>query len=142
MKSVRLVLATITVVAAPLLSSCGGVISDAYVIKNDPGHVKSTAEGDLVTLTDQAADRLHIETTPVTTSPQGLAVPAAAVFVDTTGAWWVYEVKGPNEFIRAAVDVESIQDGRALLRSGPPPGTAVVTLGVAELYGIEEEVGH
>jgi hypothetical protein len=142
MKPIRLFLVIVSSVAAALLSSCGGAVSDAYVIENDPGHVESIADGNLVTVTDQAAERLQLGTAPVTGSRQQLVVPAAAVFVDTAGVWWVYEAHGPNEFIRAEVEISRIQGSRAVLRSGPPAGTSVVTVGVAELYGIEEEVGH
>ncbi len=34
------------------------------------------------------------------------------------------------------------RQGLTLLSSGPGAGTEVVTVGVAELYGIEAEVGH
>jgi hypothetical protein len=142
MKPIDLLVVTATSVAAALLSSCAGAVSDAYVVENDPGYVEAIAEGNLVTVTDQAAERLRLETGRVTGTRRQLVVPAAAVFVDPAGAWWVYEAHGPNEFIKAEVEVERIQGSRAVLRSGPPPGTAVVTVGVAELYGIEEEVGH
>jgi hypothetical protein len=142
MKPLRLLLVVITVIAVPLLCSCGGAISDAYVIEDDPGHVEAIGDANLVTVTDQAADRLQIETAPVSRSRQGLVVPVEAVFVDTAGVWWVYEAHGQNEYMRAEIDLMGFQGGRTLLRSGPPVGTEVVTVGVAELYGIEEEVGH
>jgi hypothetical protein len=43
--------------------------------------------------------------------------------------------------VRSAIDVASIEGDRALLTSGPPVGTTVVTVGVAELYGAETGVG-
>lgn len=142
MKPIRPVLVIVTLMATAILSSCAGAVSDAYVIENDPGYVKAIADGNLVTVTDEAADRLRLETARVTGSRQQLVVPASAVFVDPAGVWWVYEALGPNEFMRAEVEIRHIQGDRAVLRSGPPPGTAVVTVGVPELYGIEEEVGH
>ncbi len=48
----------------------------------------------------------------------------------------------PLQFVREKIGIESVEGARAFLTSGPKAGTDVVTVGVAELYGIEEEVGH
>ena len=45
-------------------------------------------------------------------------------------------------FVRQAIDVDFIEGDRVVLRDGPPVGTSVATLGVAELYGTEYELGH
>ena len=129
---------------ALLLTSCAGAVSDEYVIQNDPGSVKHVAGSDLgrVTLTEAAADRLGIRTTEVTRSHGRLAVPVESVFVDPEGSWWVYTSPRPRTYIRQAVDIVRETDGKAVLSKGPAPGTEVVTVGVAEVYGVEFEVGH
>jgi hypothetical protein len=129
---------------AVLLCSCGAAASDAYVIQNDPGHVEAIPGSDLglVTLADGAAERLQLRTTEVVAAGKHLVVPSEAVFVDTSGAWWVFTNPEPDHFVRAEIQLVRQQDGKAILAAGPPPGTKVVVLGVAELYGIEQSIGH
>lgn len=99
-----------------------------------------------VTLTEQAAARLDIETSPVTaaagTPRDRSAIPYAAVLYDPDGNAWTYTNPEPLVFVRAPISVDRIQDGMALLSSGPSPGTEVVTTGAAELLGTEYEVGE
>jgi hypothetical protein len=40
-------------------------------------------------------------------------------------------------FIRHDIDVQRIEGNRAILTTGPPVGTAVVTVGATELWGVE-----
>ena len=129
---------------AGVLSSCGATPSDAYVVENDPGHVEEIPGQDvgLVSLTGEAAQRLGIDTTPVARNGRHLVVPSEAVLVDAEGVWWVFTNPEPDHFVRAEIDVSHEKDGTAYLESGPAPGTQVVTVGVAELYGVEEQVGH
>jgi hypothetical protein len=129
---------------AGVLSSCGAAASDDYVIQNDPGHVKPVPGSDLglVTLTDAAAERLHIETTDVVAAGKRLMVPSEAVLVDTSGAWWVFTSPERHHFVREEIQVLRQRDGKAFLASGPEPGTKVVIVGVAQLYGVEKSVGH
>jgi hypothetical protein len=44
--------------------------------------------------------------------------------------------------VRAEVTVVEIADDKASLSAGPPPGTAVVTVGAAELFGVETGLGQ
>jgi hypothetical protein len=44
--------------------------------------------------------------------------------------------------VRSPVVVDSIKDGVAYLKEGPPVGTTVVVVGASELHGIENGVGH
>lgn len=140
----RTLLASLTVLGVTLLSACGGAVTDEYVIENDPGHVKHIEGSDLgrVFLTPAAATRLGIETAAVATAGRRLTVPRTAVFVDAEGVWWVYTNPHPHQFVRHEVRIAHERDDRAFLRFGPSAGTDVVTVGVAELYGVEAEVGH
>jgi hypothetical protein len=99
-----------------------------------------------VTLTQEAADRLDIRTSPVTAeavTPGGRsAIPYAAVLYDADGNTWAYTNPEPLVFVRARIRVDRIQNGMAVLSSGPSLGTEVVTTGAAELLGTEYEVGE
>ena len=61
--------------------------------------------------------------------------------IDTTGVTWVYTMPQPLTFIRQKVVLVKVSGPDATLSEGPPVGTAVVTKGVAELYGAELGVG-
>ena len=143
MKQKRVALAALPLALGPL-ASCAGVPSDAYVIENDPGTVEHVDGSDLgrVILGDGAEERLGVQTARVTREGKHLVVSDSAIFVDPEGAWWVYANPEPGVFVRHEITLEDQRDGLALLSSGPKPGTEVVTAGVAEIYGVEAEVGH
>jgi hypothetical protein len=71
-----------------------------------------------------------------------IVVPSSALLVDPSGVFWVYTSPSPRVFVRHRVEVDREDEGRAFLRAGPALGTQVVTVGVAELYGAEFEIGH
>jgi hypothetical protein len=100
-----------------------------------------------VTLSEEAASRLDIQTAPVETAGKtsGAAtstMPYAAILYDPAGDTWTYTNPEPLVFVRAPVDVIRIEGDTAMLSSGPPAGTEVVTVGAAELLGSEYEVGE
>ena len=95
------------------------------------------------TLTEEAAKRLDIQTAKVSEAQingvQRTVVPYAAVIYDTQGNTWVYLNPEPLTYVRHPISVEDIQGDQAILTDAPPVGSAVVTVGVAELYGAESE---
>ena len=101
-----------------------------------------------LTLTPKAMERLDIQTTfvqeaPVSRSPSPRkVVPYAAVLYDVSGRTWVYTRTEAQSFVRARIVVDYIEGNVAVLSDGPPIGTEVVTVGGAELFGTEFEVGH
>jgi hypothetical protein len=96
-----------------------------------------------VTLTSEAARHLGVETDKARPGSRGrVLVPYAAMLYDPAGRTWVYTSPEPLVFVRDAIDVEVIRGSWALLTSGPPPGTSVVTVGASELLGVEYEVGE
>lgn len=95
-----------------------------------------------VTLTQKAAERLDIKTSKTAADSAGvMTAPYAAIVYDGKGKTWVYTNPEPLVFVRAPVVVESIKGPNAILKSGPPTGTTVVVVGVAELYGAESGIG-
>jgi len=70
-----------------------------------------------------------------------LQIPYQAILYDINGGTWVYEKTEPYTFVRRRVSVESISGEEACLSEGLETGTAVVTDGVAELFGTEFGAG-
>jgi hypothetical protein len=111
------------------------------------GRVEAVPGGTVskVILTKEAAARLDIQTAMVSSAAmpgfQQLAIPYSALLYDPTGQAWTFTNPEPLVYLRHKVTVESIQGNLAFLTEGPPAGTAVVTVGAAELYGTEVGVG-
>ncbi len=111
-----------------------------------------------VTLTAKAMERLGVQTTQVievsadrfTSTAARMArlgsmrkeVPYSAIIYDPHGYTWVYTSPKPRTFVRHKVEVDFIEGDRVILKNGPPTGTIVASVAVAELYGTEFEVGH
>jgi len=74
---------------------------------------------------------------PLKDAEESLVLPWSAVVYDLHGGAWIYEATGPRQYVRRRVEVRYVEAGQAILRSGPPAGTKVVTQGVAELFGRE-----
>ncbi len=126
----------VLMIAALLLSACGGQIPVTGE-EESPAKVEHLdgAEPTRVTLTEDAAKRLDIQTAPV----QGNIIPYAAVLYDTEGRTWVYTNPKPLTFVRSPVTVDHIEGDEAFLSKGPAAGSVVVTTGAEELYGSETE---
>jgi hypothetical protein len=90
-----------------------------------------------VTLTEDAAGRIGLDTTSVTSRGELTVVPESAVWVDANGDEWVYTNPETLVFIRAQVVVDRYDEGSAFLSDGPVPGTEVASIGVAQLIGSE-----
>lgn len=95
-----------------------------------------------VVLTKRAAERLDIQMEPITGQASAKTVPYAAVVYDENGDTWVYTSPKPLTFVRTSITVSDIAMDEAALSSGPDAGTEVVTVGTAELYGTEQEIGQ
>ena len=68
-------------------------------------------------------------------------IPFAAVLYDAKGNTWVYTNPEPLVFVRQPIKIDTIAGDEVLLAEGPPAGTALVTVGGAELFGTEFGVG-
>jgi hypothetical protein len=138
--------AALVVALALACTACAGAAKEEGE-PPEPAKIEKIAGTDLnrLELTNQAVQRLGITTAPVrelTPPVQGRsAVDDSALIYDPSGNVSVYTNPRPLTYIRAPVTVETIDHGQALLTQGPPPGTAVVTVGAPELYGIDGGIG-
>ena len=136
--------------AVAILVSFGPAEGESGVPGSDaePATVEHIPGSDLarITLTERASERLDIQTAPTSTrgvgSAQRLVVPYSSLIYDADGGTWAYTSPEALVFERVAVAVASIKGDRVFLTEGPPPGTQVVTVGAAELFGAELGIGH
>jgi hypothetical protein len=125
-------------VASLGLSGCGNSSEPAPAPADEATGTKPLE----VTVSAKAAERLGIQTTEVKGTLAGrTSVPYAAVLYDAQGDTWVYATSEQDVFVRTQVRVDRIDGDVALLLDGPPSGTSVVTVGLAELFGAETGVG-
>jgi len=130
------------------LAACGDQ-QTADAGQEPPAEV--THEGDdagvaRIRLSEKAAERLGVQTASIEAAGSSLtAVPYGAIFYGTGGETWLYVSPEPLVFVRAHIVVDRIEGDNALMSEGPPVGTEVATVGVAELFGTETGIdgsGH
>jgi len=115
-----------------------------------PAEVKHIdgSELSVVTLTVKAIERIALKTDEVReqkatrSAAVRRAVPYSSLIYDAQGATWVYTSPEPRTFVRHKVNIDYIDGDVVFLIDGPPAGTVVASVGVAELYGTEFSVGH
>ena len=105
----------------------------------EPATLESTGPSQpaKITVTEEAARRVALQTTVVGARGAELTVHHAALVYDKKGLPWVFAVVGPRTYARSAVTVKQVDGDVATLSSGPPAGTEVVTVGAIELWGAE-----
>jgi hypothetical protein len=99
-----------------------------------PAEVKKIEGSDLstVTLTEHAMKRLDVKTDQVREQGGKSVVPYSALIYDPKGQTWVYTNPQPRTFVRHKIDVDRIDGNTIVLNDGPPPGTTIVSVAVAE----------
>jgi hypothetical protein len=131
--------------ACLLISACGQAPADTATEENHAVTVEQLDGQDPTreTLTEDAAKRLDIQTAAAhdaeLNGAKRTVIPYAAIIYDTEGATWVYLNPAPLTFVRHPVAVDDIKGDQAFLSDALPADSAVVTVGVAELYGAESE---
>jgi len=141
----RLIVMVVALIIAGLqLVACGQAATSPS--KESPAKIEKGENGiNRVTLTEKAAQRLAIQTSPLVEEQIGGAqrkvIPYTALIYDLQGKTWMYTSPAPLTFVRQAITVERIDGDKVLLADGPPAGTAVVTVGVPELYGADTGIG-
>jgi hypothetical protein len=134
----KAVLGCVVAVAIATSAACAeieSVTAEPY----EPAALESTGPDKpaRVILTQEAVDRVALQTIEVKTLGKDLTVDHAALVFDKAGKPWVFSVVGPRTYVRAAVTIKEIQDNVVTLSAGPPAGTQVVTVGAIELWGAE-----
>jgi hypothetical protein len=118
------------------VSACGG--SSETAAPPEPAKVTELAGGAIrITLTADAAKRIDVKTAPAESDGGNTVIPYAAVLYDPNGETWTYTNPKPLVYVRADITVDRIEGERAILTRGPAPGSAVVTVGATELWGVE-----
>lgn len=142
--SVRWKVAGLCIACLPLTMCAKPPVEEetqSQTVKVEP--IEGTDDLSRLIVTEDGAKRLDLQTAPVrTVLVRGTArkvIPYGALLYDKDGDAWAYTTAGELTFVRAAITVEYIEDSIAVLSSGPPVGTMVVTVGATELYGSEEE---
>jgi hypothetical protein len=139
----RLTVAAVAAVAVIALTACADRKASAST-KHEPATLVEVKGSDVkqVVLTQKAADRLRIQVAAVSGVAGALVIPYDAVVYDPEGKTWAFTSPKRLTFVRSPITVAAIEGDRAVLSAGPPIGTTVVTVGTAELYGTENEIGH
>jgi hypothetical protein len=147
MRRISLRVAALLLLAALSLAGCQRGGEDVAAV-DEPAMVEPVEGSDdllQVTLTADAAERIDLQTAAVRTQGEGGAertiLPYSAIVYETDGQTWVYTSTGELSFVREHIAVQEIEGDRAVLSEGPPTGTEVVTVGVAELFGAEHGIG-
>ncbi len=147
MKHVNRLMVVAWIIAALQLSACREKSAEKEA-ENESAKVEPVAGTTVssVTLTEDAIKRLDIQKALVrdmqVRGKQRKVIPYAAVLYDPEGATWAFTNPKPLLFVRQAIKVDYILGELAVLLEGPPSGTAVVTVGAAELFGAEIGVGE
>jgi hypothetical protein len=84
---------------------------------------------------------VRVKLSLVETGSMRKIIPYSALIYDLDGSTWIYVSPEPLVFVREPVTVDFIEGDRVILSEGPSVGTAVATVGVAELYGADTGVG-
>ena len=142
--SKRLMFLIVLIVAGLQLAACNKQEAKPHA---KPAHTETVdgSEYNRVILTEKAAERLDIQTEAIreeeVDGSQRQVMPYAALVYGLNGETWAYTNPEPLTYARQPVSVDYIDQDLAILLEGPPSGTEVVTVGVAELYGIDTGVG-
>lgn len=130
------------IIAGLQLAACEQHSSTYHV--EHPVEVKKIGSSNLssVTLTDKAIQRLDLKTDSVREQAGKKVVPYSSLIYDPNGQTWIYISPQPRTFVRHKVEVDKIEADTVILTDGPPVGTVVASVAVAELYGAEFKVGH
>lgn len=67
-------------------------------------------------------------------------VPYSSVIYWIDGGAWVYTQVAPLTFVRAPIVIDEVDGDVAVLKSGPPSGTRIVSVGSSELLGTEFQI--
>jgi hypothetical protein len=128
------------------VAGCSNAVGSETDAAGDDAAVVVPGDGSAparISLSSRAEQRLGIQTEPIAAassragSSSKLVMPYSAIVYDADGRAWAFTSTGPRTYRRAPLGVLTVHDDVVTLRSGPPAGTEVVTVGAAELVGME-----
>jgi hypothetical protein len=164
MRAVRRLL-TVAAIGA-VVGGCAGSAAVQIPPSGDLEHVPGSATGQVV-LSALGAQRIGLQTAPTQAVPARtrrvrvvdhgvtgsrgvpvpirrgaprLIIPYSAVIYSSTGQTFAFTSVAPLRFVETPITVATISGNSAYLSSGPAAGTTVVSVGAAELYGIQTGV--
>jgi hypothetical protein len=139
MKYINILLVIVLAVTGLLLAACAPAAAPEEETK--PVSLEPVTGTDLnrITLTEEAAKRLDVQTAEVHETDGKMVVPYASILYEANGNTWIYVNVAPLVYVREAIVIDSINGDEAILSKGPDSGSTVVTVGAAELYGSESE---
>lgn len=122
------------------LAGCKEVPSN--LVKSEPYELEAIKGTDLnrVKLSDKTAARIDLQTVRVRPYGKQKMVPHTALIYNPNGQVFVYTKPELRTYVRAPVTVVRAVGDRVVLSKGPPVGTAIVTVGAAELLATEYEI--
>jgi hypothetical protein len=134
------------VMAAVLLSglaasgcSKSSTFDNAAAGNGNAAKVQTIKGIDHIRLSATAVRRLGLETGSVSVAKVGgverKVIPYRAVLYAADGHAYTFVSPSPRSYQEAPITVDRIAGDRAILKRGPATGTAVVTIGSAELIG-------
>ena len=146
MKKINRWLIAILVLTTLSFWSCQNDDDDHHDFEH-PSDVEDIEGSDFsrVIFTERAMERIGVQTAEIIEenySPIQKVVPYSALLYGPEGQTWIYTCPQPRTFVRYVVDVDRIEGDKVYLNDSPPAGTKVATVGVAEIYGAEMEIGH
>ncbi|MCW2534070.1 MAG: hypothetical protein JWP62_3640, partial [Blastococcus sp.] len=132
-------IASLFVAGTLALAGCQSAAEAEEDLAVAPASVETAADGGpaRLTLIEDAERRLGVATAPVSGQAGALSIPYAAVLYDADGGTWTFVELEPRVYQRAPITIAGVDGGTAVLSTGPEPGAAVVTVGAAELVGVE-----
>jgi len=138
--------AAVLIVAGLLVPACADAKkADTSSGLEEPARLEAIAGSEIeqIILTEDAVKRLDLQTASVEAGSgrSQSMIPHAAVFYGLTGETWTYSNPGSLTYVRVPITVDHIDGEVAYLTDGPAPGTQVVTVGAAELFGVESGIG-
>jgi len=86
-------------------------------------------------------ERVAVDIPTLNSMTESLVLPFKAVLHDIHGGQWVYEQMADHRYTRRRIQIARLAGNDAVLTSGPPAGTRIVTDGAAELFGTEFMTG-
>jgi hypothetical protein len=121
------------------LAGCQAAAEAGGAVTDSPAEVVPDPDGGPAELrvTQEAVERLGVETSPVEGTPGNLTIPYAGVIYDAEGGTWTFVQLEPGVYQRASITITAIDGDTVRLSDGPAPGTSVVTVAAAELVGVE-----